>query len=66
MGTAAFRGYLLLIGFVLLIVGIVVAASSVGMLSDYWALSDASLQLLIGGFVAIAGGLLLLVGFLSP
>jgi len=40
------------------------AAHQVGMLEDYSVLSYASLRLLIGGFVAVAGAVHLLTGFL--
>lgn len=72
MGNGAFGGYLSLFGFVLLIIGILVAYSSVGMVqqnsfnSDYSTLSDAAIILLIGAMVGVAGAALLLIGFLSP
>jgi hypothetical protein len=72
MGNGAFGGYLSLFGFVLLVIGILVAYSSVGMVqqnsfnSDYSTLSDASIILLIGAMVGVAGAALLLIGFLSP
>jgi hypothetical protein len=40
------------------------AAHQVGMLEDYSVLSYASLRLLKGGFVAVAGAVHLLTGFL--
>jgi len=72
MGNGAFGGYLSLFGFVLLVIGIIVAYSSVGMVqqnsfsSDYSTLSDASLILFIGAMVGVVGAVLLLIGFLSP
>jgi len=71
MGNGAFGGYLSLFGFVLLVIGILVAYSSVGMVqqnsfnSDYSTLSDASIILLIGTMVGVVGAALLLIGFLS-
>jgi uncharacterized membrane protein len=71
MGNGAFGGYLSLFGFVLLVIGILVAYSSVGMIqqnsfnSDYSTLSNASIILLIGAMVGVAGAALLLIGFLS-
>lgn len=65
MGDGGFNGYSLFFGFILLVIGILVAASSVGMLSDYSDLSSASITLFVGALVAIAGTALLLMGFLS-
>jgi len=65
MGSGAFNNYLLLFGSVLLVIGIIAAVSSVGMLSDFSALPNASITLLIGALVGLAGIALLLVGFLS-
>jgi hypothetical protein len=65
MGNGAFGGYLLLFGLFLLLAGIVIAVSSVGMLSDFSRLSNASMRILIGLFFGLAGIGLLLVGFLS-
>ena len=71
MGNGGRLADISLFGFVLLVIGILVAYSSVGMVqqnsfsSDYSTLSDASLILFIGAMVGVVGAALLLSGFLS-
>jgi hypothetical protein len=65
LGNGAFNGYLLLFGFILLVIGLLAAASSVGMMSDYSDLSGASVMLFVGALVALVGTVLLLMSFLS-
>jgi hypothetical protein len=71
MGNGGRLADISLFGFVLLVIGILVAYSSVGMVqqnsfnSDYSTLSDASIILLIGTMVGVVGAALLLSGFLS-
>jgi cytochrome b subunit of formate dehydrogenase len=61
--------YLSFFGFVILVTGLFLCWSSVGQQdsfgSSYSALSDASITLLIGAFVAVVGGAFLLIGLLS-
>ena len=65
MGNGAFNGYLLLFGFILLVIGVLAAASSIGMLSNYSDLSGASIMLFVGALVAVVGTVLVLMSFLS-
>ena len=65
MDNGAFGVYLLFFGFVLLLMGILVAASSVGMLSNYSTISNVSTRLLLGAVFGLAGIAFLLMGFLS-
>ena len=66
MGSSTFNGHLLIIGFAATLVGVVLAVSSVSMLSDYGALSDAAVKLLVGAAVAVAGILLIVASLFSP
>jgi hypothetical protein len=66
LGNGAFGGYLSLLGFILIVIGILIAYLSVGMISsDYSALSDSAIVLLIGVMVGVVGIVLLLFSFLS-
>jgi hypothetical protein len=65
LGNGAFNGYLLLFGFILLVIGVLAAASSIGMLSNYSDLSGASIMLFVGALVALVGTVLVLMSFLS-
>jgi len=65
LGNGAFNGYLLLFGFILLVIGVLAAASSIGMLSNYSDLSGASIMLFVGALVAVVGTVLVLMSFLS-
>ena len=65
MGNGSFSAYLFLFSFILVLAGVVIGASSVGMLSDYSELSAATIRLFIGILAALGGAVILLMGFLS-
>jgi hypothetical protein len=70
MGNAI-SGYTSLFGFILIIIGFIVAYASVGMVnqtsfgSDYSALSNSAMMLLLGAMLGVAGVMILLLSFLS-
>lgn len=64
MDNKASSGYFSIFGFVLLLIGILVAYLSVNMVqSDDSALAISSMTLLVGAMIGLVGVMLLLLGF---
>lgn len=59
------RAYLLLGGFIVFLIGLVVAWSSINMLDGAAPLSAAAIRLFEGGLLAVIGGVTFLMAFLS-